>query len=196
VVLNARQLPSYGHGARGSTWWGIQGFIAAEAMGFVMAIGAYFYLVFINGHWPLAQKPPDIYTSTFHTVLMLGSLWPNIMAKRAAEREDLSRTRFWLVVMSVLGTALLGLRVVEIALLHVKWDENAYGSVVWLLLGFHTVHLVTDVVETIVLAVLMFNIHGHGKRFTNVAQNAIYWNFVVAAWVPVYLVVYLFPRWY
>lgn len=194
VLLNARPLPTYGHGARASQWWGTMGFCAAEGMGFVMAFGAYFYLVFINGTWPLAEKPPDIYTSTLHTVLMLASLWPNYLAKRAGELEDLKKTRRYLVIMSIAGTALLGLRVVELALLHVKWDENAYGSIVWLLLGFHTVHLITDVVDTIVLAVLMFTAHGHGKRFTNVSQNAVYWNFIVAAWIPVYVVVYLFPR--
>jgi cytochrome c oxidase subunit 3 len=126
---------------------------------------------------------------------MLASLWPNYLAKRSGEREDLRKVRRYLVIMSVLGLALLGLRALEIALLHTKWDHNAYGSVVWLLLGFHTVHLLTDVVDTIVLTVLMFTRHGHGRRYPNVGQNADYWYFVVAAWVPVYVIVYLFPRW-
>ena len=171
------------------------GFCAAEGIGFVLAFGAYFYLVFINGAWPLSSKPPDIYTSTFHTALMLGSLWPNYLARKYSEREDLHKVRRYLVIMSVLGVALLGLRAFEIALLHTKWDHNAYGSIVWLLLGFHTLHLVTDVVDTIVLAVLMFTRHGHGRRFNNIGQNSDYWTFVVAAWIPLYVIVYLFPRW-
>jgi cytochrome c oxidase subunit 3 len=195
VVLNLRQLPSYAHGTRSTQWWGTMGFCAVEGMGFVLAFGAYFYLVFINSAWPLSSEPPDIYTSTLHTVLMLASLWPNYLAKRSGEREDLRKVRRYLVIMSVLGLALLGLRALEIALLHTKWDHNAYGSVVWLLLGFHTVHLLTDVVDTIVLTVLMFTRHGHGRRYPNVGQNADYWYFVVAAWVPVYVIVYLFPRW-
>jgi cytochrome c oxidase subunit III len=195
VVLNVRQLPSYGHGSRSSQWWGIMGFCAAEGIGFVLAFGAYFYLVFINGVWPLSSKPPDIYTSTFHTALMLVSLWPNYLTRKYSEREDLRKVRRYLVIMSVLGMALLALRAFEIALLHTKWDHNAYGSIVWLLLGFHTLHLVTDVVDTIILTVLMFTRHGHGRRFNNIGQNSDYWTFVVAAWIPLYVIVYLFPRW-
>jgi heme/copper-type cytochrome/quinol oxidase subunit 3 len=104
------------------------GFCAAEGIGFVLAFGAYFYLVFINGVWPLSSKPPDIYTSTFHTVLMLVTLWPNYLARKHSQREDLQKVRRYLVIMSVLCVALLALRAVEIALLHTRWDHNAYGS--------------------------------------------------------------------
>jgi len=27
------------------------------------------------------------------------------------------------------------------------------------------------------------------------AENAMYWNFVVIAWLPVYAIIYLLPRW-
>jgi cytochrome c oxidase subunit III len=196
VVLNVRQMPTYGHGSRATTWWGTLAFCVVEGMGFVLAIGAYFYLVFINGDWPLSAEPADMFWSSLHTSLMLFSLWPNFMAQRDGAREDIRKVRRDLVIMSVIGLALLGLRVMEIETLHSKWDHNAYGSMVWLLLGFHTAHLLTDVVDTIVLAVLMFTRHGHGRRFSDVGQNAFYWNFVVAAWVPLYVVVYWFPRWW
>ncbi len=196
VVLNARHIPTYGHGSRSTTWWGTMGFCVVEGMGFVLAIGAYFYLVFINGDWPLSASAPDLFWSSLHTVLMMASLWPNHLAKTNSEHENLAKTRLYLVIMSLVGVALLGLRVHEIETLHTKWDHNAYGSIVWLLLGFHTAHLLTDVVDTIVLAVMMFTRHGHGRRFPNVGQNSDYWTFVVAAWLPVYVVVYWFPRWW
>jgi heme/copper-type cytochrome/quinol oxidase subunit 3 len=96
--------------------------------------------------------------------------------------------------MSLIGLVLLGLRVLEFGTLHGRWDQNAYGSVRWLLLGFHTAHLLTDVVDTIVLAVLMFTRHGHGKRFSDVGDNAFYWYFVVASWLPIYFIFYWVPR--
>jgi len=75
------------------------------------------------------------------------------------------------------------------------WDANAYGSIVWLLLGLHTIHLLTDLGDTIVLAVLMFTRHGTvGKRLGDVADNATYWNFVVASWLPIYFLIYWVPR--
>ncbi|HEX2137602.1 MAG TPA: cytochrome c oxidase subunit 3 [Microvirga sp.] len=189
-------MPSYGHGHRSPMWWGTLGFAAAEGMGFVCAAGAYFYLVFINAGWPLSAPPPDLLWSSLLTAAMLVSLWPNQLAKTNGEREDLRRVRRDLVVMSLIGLVLLGLRVLEFGTLHVRWDQNAYGSIVWLLLGFHTAHLLTDVVDTIVLAVLMFTRHGHGKRFSDVGDNAFYWYFVVASWLPIYAILYWLPRWW
>jgi heme/copper-type cytochrome/quinol oxidase subunit 3 len=40
----------------------------------------------------------------------------------------------------------------------------------------------------------MFTRHGHGKRFADVEDNAFYWNFVVAAWVFLYALIYWLPR--
>jgi cytochrome c oxidase subunit 3 len=196
VVLNARHMPGYAFGSRSPIWWGTVGFAAAEGMGFALAVGMYFYLVFINGNWPLSAPPPDLLWSSIFTTLLLISTWPNQRAKRDGEREDLARTRRNLVLMSLIGVALLGIRVFEFGTLHVRWDQNAYGSVVWLLLGLHTLHLLTDLGDTIVLTVLMFTRHGHGKRFSDVGDNAFYWYFVVASWLPIYVVIYWFPRWW
>ena len=50
--------------------------------------------------------------------------------------------------------------------------------------------------DTIVLTVLMFTRHGHGKRFSDVGDNAFYWYFVVASWLPIYMILYWLPRWW
>ena len=83
----------------------------------------------------------------------------------------------------------------EFTTLNVRWDTNAYGSVVWLLLGLHTTHLITDTVDTVVLAVLFFTGPLEGKRFVDVSENALYWYFVVVSWLPIYAVIYWVPRW-
>jgi cytochrome c oxidase subunit I+III len=66
---------------------------------------------------------------------------------------------------------------------------------VYFLLGLHSVHLITDVGDSIVLAVLMFTGPLEGTRFADVSENSVYWYFVVAAWVPIYAIIYLAPRW-
>jgi len=196
VVSNVHDLPTYAHGHSSPIWWGTLGFCVVEGMGFALAIGAYFYLVFVNGQWPLSAPLPDLFWSSLHTVLMLASLWPNHLAKKSGEEEKLAKTRLLLVIMSLIGVALLGLRAMEFWSLHAKWDHNAYGSILWLLLGFHTAHLLTDVMDTLVLAALMFTRHGHGKRFSDVGDNAFYWYFVVGTWIPIYSIIYWLPRWW
>jgi len=97
--------------------------------------------------------------------------------------------------MSFFGIAPLVVRIFEFPAMHLQWDQNAYGSVVWLLLGLHTTHILTDLVETLVLTCLMFTRHGDNpRRFGDVSDNAMYWNFVVATWIPIYVCIYWVPR--
>jgi cytochrome c oxidase subunit III len=95
----------------------------------------------------------------------------------------------------VLGIAPLIVRIFEFPALHINWDTNAYGSITWALLGLHTAHILTDLVDTLVLAALMFTRHGdNSRRFGDVQDNAMYWNFVVLTWLPIYACIYWIPR--
>jgi heme/copper-type cytochrome/quinol oxidase subunit 3 len=85
-----------------------------------------------------------------------------------------------LVLLSLLGIAPLIVRAFEFPALRMRWDTDAYGSIVWFLLALHTTHLIADVGDTIVLSVLMFTRHGENpRRFSDASDNAFYWDFVV-----------------
>jgi heme/copper-type cytochrome/quinol oxidase subunit 3 len=45
-----------------------------------------------------------------------------------------------------------------------------------------------------VLAVMSHTGPWEGKRFVDVSENALYWYFVVIAWIPIYGLVYWAPR--
>jgi heme/copper-type cytochrome/quinol oxidase subunit 3 len=127
-------------------------------------------------------------------VLLLASAVPNQLAKSAAERIDLRGVRIWMVVCLLFGAAFNVVRALEFTTLNVTWYHDAYGSIVWLLLGLHTTHIVTDLLDTGVLALLMFTGPIEERRFVDVSENAVYWYFVVFAWLPIYGVIYWAPR--
>jgi heme/copper-type cytochrome/quinol oxidase subunit 3 len=82
------------------------------------------------------------------------------------------------------------LRALEFTTLNVRWDTNAYGSAVWMLLGLHTFHVLTDFWDSVVLATLMMKDEFEGKRYVDVAEGGMYWYFVVFAWLPIYAIIY------
>jgi cytochrome c oxidase subunit III len=187
-------LPTYAFGPRVTTWWGTFSFCLLEGTGFALAVGGYLYLAATNPRWSDdAVRLPLSWSAVFTGVLVL-SVLPNFLIKRAAMREDLAKVRRLLVVMSIVGVVLVGIRVMEFAVLPVRWDKSAYASFVWVLLGLHGTHVLTDVVDTVVVTVLMFTRHGRGKRFSDVEDNAFYWYFVVLSWLPLYLALYWVPR--
>lgn len=195
VVLDLARLPLHGRGAASVTWWGTLAFMLIEGTGFALAIAVYLYLMSLATTWPLDAPPPDLLPGTLVTVILVVSVVPNVMISRWAEQRDLRKVRIGMIVMSALGVAPLIVRIFEFPALNISWDSNAYGSVVWILLGLHTTHIITDLVDTLVLAALMFTRHGDNlRRFGDVQDNAMYWNFVVATWLPIYGCIYWIPR--
>jgi cytochrome c oxidase subunit 3 len=195
VVLDVSKLPMHGMGTASPTWWGTLAFILIEGTGFALAITTYLYLQTVAQTWPTEAAAPDLLPGTIVTALLVLSCIPNVFVARWARNEDLRKVQFGLVAMSLLGVAPLLVRIFEFPALNVSWDTNAYGSVLWLLLGLHTSHILTDLADTIVLAVLMFTRHGDNRRrFGDVQDNAMYWNFVVLAWLPIYGCIYWIPR--
>jgi heme/copper-type cytochrome/quinol oxidase subunit 3 len=195
AVLDVSQLPPGAFGFRGLMWWGTIGLTVVEGMAFAIAIGAYFYFRTRYPTWPPSNvAPPDLLWGTVNTAVLLGSAVPNELARRAAERIDLHKTQLWMVVCVLFGVVFNIVRVLEFKSLNVSWDRDAYGSIVWMLLGLHTVHIVTDVLDTLVLMVLMFIGPVEELRFVDEAENAVYWYFVLISWLPIYGVIYWAPR--
>jgi cytochrome c oxidase subunit 3 len=146
------------------------------------------------GDWPPGVAPPELGWATATTALTLVSILPNELTKRAAEKLDLAKVRLWIVVTAVFGTAVCITRALEFTVLNCWWDTNAYGSIVWTLLGIHTAHVVTDLLDTIVLTVMLFTAPLDANRFVDVSENAFYWYFVVFTWMPIYALLYIAPR--
>lgn len=194
LALDVGELPEYGFGHRSLLWWATMCMIAIEGTMFALVIASYIYLKGRAPHWPPAVAPPRLLWGTINVVVLLGSCVPNQLAKNASEKFDLGATRLWMAVCMAFALAFNVVRFIEFTALNVRWDTNAYGSVVWTLLGFHTVHVLTDFLDSGVLTTLIFVGPVDEHRFVDVSENAMYWYFVVLTWLPVYAVIYLAPR--
>ncbi len=195
AAIDVAALPPGAFGYRSLMWWGTIGMCLIEGTVFVLAISAYFFYADRTPYWPPHGDPlPLLRWGTLNTVILLASGIPNELTRRAAERVDLQAVRLWLVICIVFAVAFNAIRALEFVGLGLRWDRDAYGSIVWLLLGLHTAHVVTDLLDTLVLAVLMFIGPVEEKRFVDVAENSAYWYFVVGSWLPIYGVIYWAPR--
>jgi cytochrome c oxidase subunit 3 len=194
AVADLAARPLHGRLSSSVTWWGTLSFMLVEGTGFALVLAIYFYPASLASEWPIGAPRPDLGPGTIVTLILLASAVPNWFVMRWAERERIALVRIGILVMVLLGAAPLLFRRYEFSALHVRWDSNAYGSITWTLLGLHVTHLVTDLIDTIVLAAMMFTRHGYNKRrLGDVQDNALYWYFVVLTWLPIYAVLYWGP---
>jgi cytochrome c oxidase subunit III len=195
AVLDVSGLPNVVFGIRSVTWWGIMGMMAIEGTVFLLMIASYFYLHSRSVEWPPHSNPPDLFWGTLNLMIFLLSAIPNEWYRRRARKGDKGAVQVGLITLSLIGIANVVVRYFELRHLNTDWSIDAYGSAVWTLMGLHIVHLLTDIVDTIVLTILFFTPLIEGKRFMDAAENADYWHFVIASWIPLYFVIYWAPRW-
>ena len=195
-ALDVSDLPEQGaFGPSGLIWWGTVGFMVIEGSMFVMALITYFYLRLRVEEWPPSLPDPQLFWGTLNLAILYASAVPNHLAKVAAERFDEGATRRSMLVCVLFGLVLLVVRWLEFPALNARWDDNAYGSMVWCLMVLHTMHLLTDVGDTTVLAVLAWMYPLNKKRYVDISENGLYWYFIVAWWIPIYVTIYFMPRW-
>jgi heme/copper-type cytochrome/quinol oxidase subunit 3 len=193
-ALDVSVLPSYGFSHRSLMWWGNAGMMTIEGVAFGFMIVIYFYLRTRTDTWPVGGTPPDLKWGTVNLVIILLSAIPNWYAGRGAVGRDTAKVRVGLIGSCILQAGLCAVRWMEFTALNVRWDEGAYGSAVWVLLGLHTFNLVTDFGDTLVLTAVMYTKPLEGKRFADIAENCGYWYFIVLTWIPIYAVIYFGAR--
>jgi cytochrome c oxidase subunit III len=194
-IVDVAALPADAFGHQGLIWWGTVGFMVIEGSMFVMGIVVYFYLRLKVYEWPPSLPNPGLTFGTANLILVLVSCIPNQLAKSAAEQMRIGAVRLWLTVLVLVGIAAVVLRAYEYTTLGCRWNDNAYASIVWVLLSMHTIHVATDVVESGVLLALAFVGPITKRRFVDFSENSLYWYFIVAWWIPIYATIYLAPRW-
>jgi heme/copper-type cytochrome/quinol oxidase subunit 3 len=194
-AIDVAALPDHAFGHHGLIWWGTTGFMVIEGAMFIIVLIAYFYLRLQVPQWPPSLPDPSLVPGLVSTAILLASCIPNYLTKIAAEEYNLRRVRILMLVCIAFAVAANIARVYEFFALNTRWDTNAYASVTWVLLGLHTSHLVSDLLDTSVLTAIVFTTEVDGPRFVDVSENSLYWYFVVASWIPVYLTIYWAPRW-
>lgn len=189
------RLPAYVSGSRAVGWWGIVLLILIESIVFASLILTYYYLKVYAPEWPLGGiEKPKLLLPTIGATLLLGSIAPMYWAESGIRRGQKRRLRIGLAICLVMGAVFMVLKVVEYSGVDYTWSTNAYGSVVWTIVGFHSGHVIALLLKTAAIGVLAWQGYFDERRHVAVQGNALYWYFVAGVWVPLYATLYLSPR--
>ena len=196
VLMDFRTLPESPPDHRATLYWGILGLVLVEAIVFSTFVASYFYLKIHHVAWPPAgTKAPELLLPTINLFVLLLSSVPMHLADKGVKKDSQWQLRFGLVASIFLALTFLGIKVYAYSE-HVdyRWDSHAYGSIVWLITGFHSTHVIALVLKTCIISTMAFRGRFHSDDRLPVTVNGVYWHFVVAVWPPLYFVLYISPH--
>jgi cytochrome c oxidase subunit III len=202
--IDVSHLPDIGFDWRSTLWWGNLLGIIIETVSVALLLATYFYVA-RNFHpfpppradeWPPLFDPvPRLGAATTNTTLLLLSCLPMYWTNQMARRKNRAMTMLGLAVMLVVTTASIWMRCYEFSAVHFRWDANAYGSIVWTLLGLHLIYLIIGLGEFL-LMVLHIVLHPlDNKHALDVTLAAGYWYWTAGIWIFIYATIYWAPRW-
>jgi heme/copper-type cytochrome/quinol oxidase subunit 3 len=195
-IGDVSHLPQNAHNAGALTWWGVLLMMMIEGFTLVLCVFAYFYIRRNHLEWPPFRTPvPALAVPIANLVVLLASVVPAWIAAQRARNHDRAGVRNALIVQAALCILAMVLRYFEFRSLGVRWDTNAYGSVVWAIAASHSLVAVLDVLDTIGLAMLFAVSEPEEKHLVDTGENSLFWYFVVATWLPLFVVLFLYPRW-
>lgn len=190
------RLPVLLTGTRAPLWWSMLLLITIETMVFATFISSYLFLRFNAAAWPPGEiEPPDLVLPITNSLILLASSAAVYWADRGIKKGDQKRLKIGMGAGIFLGVVFLVLKIVEYRDVDYYWDTNAYGSIIWAIIIFHSTHVGAVVAKGCVMEFLAFRGYFTEKRHLGIDINGIYWHFVALIWIPLFITIYLVPRW-
>jgi heme/copper-type cytochrome/quinol oxidase subunit 3 len=201
--IDVSSLPTHTLDHRSPIWWGNVLLLVIESVMFGILIASYFYLYKNFSVWPPVRTStpeayytlPQLHWGTINLIVMLVGVLPAVLADRAALRRKTRLVEIGTVLTVLFGLVAIWFRWKEFGGLAMRWDDNAYASITWMILGMHFCHLIVGTLETALMAAWLLSHGMDDQHARDVRLSSIYWYWIVAIWVPLYFVVYFAPRW-
>jgi cytochrome c oxidase subunit 3 len=194
-TLDVSELKPWDISSQAPLWWGQITIVVIEGMMFSIVIAAYLYTRLRVDVWPPpGDQFPHLTLPTVALIPLLLSALAGYWASEAAKKDDRGGMIRNLVLNLVLAGIFFVMRLIEWHSLNFNWQTDVQGSYVWAFLGLHTFDFVADAMFTVVMLVIIVSgRYGENQRL-GVHVDSIVWYFVVAIWIPIYVIIYWGPR--
>lgn len=172
-------------------------FLAQELMFFAGLFAMYFTSRangLANGDWSTQTDHINVLFGGIITAVLIASSFTSQFGVFAAERGDVFGLRKWFTVTVVLGVIFLGLvgyEWTELVLAGVTPQSSVFGSVVYIITGFHMAHVTAGIIAFIVVLLRVAKSKFTPAQATAAMAVSYYWHFVDAIWIGVFITIYL-----
>lgn len=142
--------------------------------------------------WSSLELPVQFWLNTGLIILSSATM---MWAHRSAKKDNLGATRIALGITTLLGIAFLigqwlaWQKMVEMNYYFAGSGSNSSSSFIYVLTGFHGLHIVSGVVFLLLVLGATFQYKVHSKNMLKMELCSTYWHFLGGLWL--YLFVFL-----
>ena len=171
--------------------FGLVLFLASDLMIFGGFIAAYFNLRSIADVWPPTGVELDTAAAAVGTGMLGVSSATMLLATHYLARNNFALSRLWLGVTILLGTSFVLLSYHDWTLNTFRIDDNAYGSLYYIMTGFHVCHVTAGVLALIILFGNMQKAAFQRDRRAGAEAIGFFWHFVFIIWLLIWGSIYV-----
>lgn len=194
-TLDVSHLAPYDISSQAPLWWGQLCITFIEGAMFLILIAAYLYTRLRVNIWPPpGEQLPHLTLPTLALIPLIASAYASYLASEGAKQDNRGKMIIGMGSNLVLAAIFFTMRLLEWRSLNFNWQADINGSYVWAFLSLHSFDFVCDAIFTVVLLVSIATGRYGEKQRLGVHVDSIVWYFLVAIWIPIYLVIYWGPR--
>jgi cytochrome c oxidase subunit III len=166
-------------------------FLISEVFLFGSLFWTYYYLKIKTPVWPPQGVKLDTVLASVNTVILVlgsGMVWWAVHSIRQGKEKRLA---LGLAITMLLGAAFLGITFWEWVHLNFRPWSHAYGSTVYIMTGFHAVHVLIGTLLMLFLLIRTLRHRFSARHFEAVEVSALYWHFVDVVWLAVFSTIFI-----
>ena len=171
--------------------FGLVLFLASDLMIFGGFIAAYFNLRALATVWPPPGVVLDKASAAVGTGMLAASSGSMLFVTHYLARNKFAISRLWLGVSILLGTAFVLLSVHDWLANPFRIDTNAYGSLYYIMTGFHVCHVTAGVLALVILFGNMQKAAFQRDRRAGAEAIGFFWHFVFLIWLLIWGSIYV-----
>ncbi|MCU0532856.1 MAG: heme-copper oxidase subunit III [Hydrococcus sp. Prado102] len=180
------------HEAAENSKFGFIVFLLSESVIFISFFTGYFlYKTTVVDWYPPGVTGLETKDPAINTVVLVSSSFVIYVAERYLHDKKLWGFRLFLLATMAMGGYFLYGQAIEWRSLPFGFTTGLFGSLFYLLTGFHGLHVFTGILLQASMLVRSFVPGNYDSGFFGVEATSLFWHFVDVIWIILFVLIYV-----
>jgi cytochrome c oxidase subunit 3 len=190
--IEARVRQEQAHESADNSKFGFIVFLLSESVIFLSFFTGYIlYKTTVVDWYPPGVTGLETKDPAINTVVLVSSSFVIYVAERYLHDKKLWGFRLFLLATMAMGGYFLYGQAIEWRSLPFGFTTGLFGSLFYLLTGFHGLHVFTGILLQVLMLIRSFVPGNYDNGFFGVEATSLFWHFVDVIWIILFVLIYV-----